>query len=185
MKIALRSVHDLLDALLFSEAGDIEHVIAALRQLLQAFGPNGINHFALPLLTPRFANAFYSAVVPHEPEAGFLEEHAAFRQRLEGCHPSLSAFAALLTSETHYISHLYKLLQSYPNEAFDADLKDKDAADLECLPFHAGRLLNYLDGYTEAATRLQLASLVPDSVLRPLRAARERGRWGVPRSLTA
>ena len=57
---------------------------------------------------------------------------------------------------------------------------DLVAADGRCEPLFAGRVFHYLDCHAGPTVAARLMAFVPESVLRPVRAAAARGWWERP-----
>ena len=161
----------------------MQPVIAALRAVLRAFGPASSHPSSGPISLFIVPIAKYmcrwAGGAPEPPTVEF----PSFDDALPWQPPENGrAFGELLVTEGYLIPILSGMIRANPEYAFTKDLRGLSLVDAmtKGAPFYAGRILHYLDCYAGPAVAARLARLVPEPVLRAVRAAAASGRWGRP-----
>ena len=181
--VAFRALNVLMASFKTAEASDVKPLIDALRRFLRAFGPAGIHTSDADAVTSILFDFLYHWPLrrgPCEPGGGLRDEDAEDAPSSLVSSEGGRAVCELLLSDDHVIPHLCRVVQASPDCAFDSEPRGLRSADAGCEPFYAGHVLHYLDCYAGPAVAARLAALAPESVLRPVRAAAARGRWGLP-----
>ena len=172
IELALHATRVLLALLAKAQAADVKQpLVDALRAALPAFGAAdahesdtaaSITRLIMELLSPlEIPRKDLTSLPLRFPESGRV-------------------LCELLVADAHVVPRLCRVVQARLDLAFDKDLRELDQNDVRCEPFYAGRILHFLDCYAGPAVAARLASLAPESVLRPVRAAAARGWWERP-----
>ena len=168
-EVALCATDVLLVVLLRAEGAEVEPLVRALQGLLPAYGPaGGRGRSALAALTAMSADMLYRWATP---------EAVLARRPLGQGGESLGQ---LVATDPPVIARLCGVIQARPDDAFTKDVGALHVADVGCEPFHAGRILHFLDCLAGPDLAAKLAADAPEAVLRGVRAAAARGRWGGP-----
>ena len=183
LKVLARAAKLPLVALAFAGPSELQPVIAALRAVLRAFGPASSHPSSGPISLFIVPIAKYmcrwAGGAPEPPTVEF----PSFDDALPWQPPENGrAFGELLVTEGYLIPILSGMIRANPEYAFTKDLRGLSLVDAmtKGAPFYAGRILHYLDCYAGPAVAARLARLVPEPVLRAVRAAAASGRWGRP-----
>ena len=177
IEVALHATRVLLLLLLAADnAAELKPVVDALRAVLWAFGPTGVHKDVAALVGPLSRSLCHWSRSSHEPQ----KEPPDVNARPWPSSKAGQALSELLVADAYFIPRLCGVILASPDVAFDSDLRELGPADVKCDPFYAGRILHYLDCYAGPAVAARLAVLAPEAVLRPVRVAAARGRWGRP-----
>ena len=175
--VTLLAVKVLLASLNAAEnTSDLRPLVDALGAVLRAFGPMGV-HKAASAASARSLGLLMRALSPQKNRPD---------KDARPCFPSEAgqALSEMLVADAHFITGLcgviqaspdlvFEITQAGPDLEFDRDLEKLDPTDSDVKreTFAAFYILWYLDRCAGPGVAARLATLAPESVLHPVRAA--------------